>query len=35
MTGKVKITGTPKVGKKLTAVPGKAAGATVNYQWLS
>jgi len=35
VAGLVKITGTPKVGKKLTAVPGKAAGATVKYQWLS
>ena len=34
MTGKVKVKGTAKVGKKLTATPGKAAGATVKYQWL-
>lgn len=35
VTGAVKITGTPKVGKTLKAVPGKADGATVTYQWLS
>jgi hypothetical protein len=35
VTGKVKITGAAKVGKKLTAVPGKAAGATIKYQWMS
>jgi hypothetical protein len=35
VTGKPAITGTPKVGKKLTAVPGQAAGATITYQWLS
>ena len=34
MTGKAKAKGTAKVGKKLTATPGKAAGATVKYQWL-
>jgi hypothetical protein len=34
VTGKVKVTGTAKVGKKLAAVPGKATGATVKYQWL-
>ena len=34
MTGKAKATGKAKVGKKLTAVPGKAAGAKVTYQWL-
>ena len=35
MTGKVKITGTPKVGKTLKAVPGTTDGATVKYQWLA
>jgi hypothetical protein len=34
VTGKVKASGTAKVGKKLTAVPGKATGAKVTYQWL-
>jgi hypothetical protein len=34
VTGKAKATGKAKVGKKLTAVPGKAAGAKVTYQWL-
>lgn len=34
VTGVAKIIGKAKVGKKLTAVPGKAAGATVKYQWL-
>ncbi len=35
VTGKVAIDGTAKVGKKLTAVPGKADGAKIGYQWLS
>lgn len=35
VTGTVKITGTPKVGKTLKAVPGTTDGATVKYQWLS
>ena len=35
VSGKVAIKGTPKVGKKLTAVPGKASGAKISYQWLS
>ncbi len=35
VSGKAKIIGKAKVGKKLTAVPGKATGATVKYQWLS
>lgn len=35
VTGAVKITGTPKVGKTLKAVPGKTDGATVKYQWLA
>lgn len=35
VTGTVKITGTPKVGKTLKAVAGKTDGATVKYQWLS
>lgn len=33
--GKAKVTGTPKVTKTLTAVPGTATGAKVTYQWLS
>ncbi|WP_167001336.1 hypothetical protein [Mumia sp. ZJ430] len=32
--GKVAIKGKAKVGKKLTAKPGKAAGVKVSYQWL-
>lgn len=35
VVGTVAITGTPKVGKTLTAVPGQAGGATVAYQWLA
>lgn len=35
VTGAVKITGKPKVGKTLKAVPGSSEGATVKYQWLS
>ena len=35
VTGKAKVTGTPKVGKTLKAVPAKADGATVTYQWLA
>lgn len=35
VSGKVKITGAAKVGKKLTAVPGKAAGAKITYKWFS
>ena len=34
VSGKAKAKGTAKVGKKLTATPGKATGATVKYQWL-
>jgi hypothetical protein len=34
VTGKVKAKGKARVGKKLTAMPGKAAGAKVKYQWL-
>ncbi|WP_262847878.1 hypothetical protein [Mumia quercus] len=34
VSGKVKITGKAKVGKKLKAKPGKAAGTKVSYQWL-
>ncbi len=34
VTGKVKVKGSAKVGKKLTATPGKATGSTVKYQWL-
>jgi len=34
VTGKAKVKGAAKVGKKLTATPGKAAGSTVKYQWL-
>ncbi|MFD1824673.1 hypothetical protein [Mumia zhuanghuii] len=32
--GKAAVKGKAKVGKKLTARPGKAAGAKVRYQWL-
>lgn len=35
VTGVAKIVGKPKVGKKLTAVPGKAAGAKITYKWFS
>lgn len=35
VAGAVKVTGTPKVGKTLKAVPGKADGATITYQWLA
>jgi hypothetical protein len=35
VTGKVKITGTPKVGKTLKAVPGSTDGAKVRYRWLA
>lgn len=35
VTGTVKITGTPKVGKTVKAAPGTTDGATVKYQWLS
>lgn len=35
VTGKVQVSGTPKVGKTLKAVPAKAAGAKVAYQWLA
>lgn len=35
VTGKVSIKGTAKVGKTLTAVPGKAAGAKIKYQWFA
>lgn len=35
VTGTVAITGTPKVGKTLTAVPGQSGGATITYQWFA
>lgn len=35
VTGVAKIKGVAKVGKKLTAVPGKAAGAKITYKWFS
>lgn len=35
VTGVAKIKGVAKVGKKLTAVPGKAAGAKITFKWFS
>lgn len=35
VTGSVAISGTPKVGKSLSAKPGSTDGATVSYQWLA